>query len=248
METVTFLMLSCAVFGASLLQAATGIGYGVIAGPILLVALNGSEAIQISTIHNLAIALLLFPFVRTSVNTRLLRLLIIGSACGILAGFYIQSNFDVWVLKIASAVMVSFVAWTLARDMRSANLTRKSHGAKEATLVGLIAGIMGGMLAMPGPVAATWMSVRGYPKQEVRATILVFFILAYGSNVVLYAMTSGFSEGVGKLSMALSVPLILGVATGSAISKFVSEAVFRRILLSVLAATIVMLLMDWLLR
>ncbi|MGJ8617283.1 MAG: sulfite exporter TauE/SafE family protein [Sulfitobacter sp.] len=248
MEIVTFLMLSCAVFGASLLQAATGIGYGVIAGPILLVALNGSEAIQISTVHNLAIAIMMFPFIRTSVNVRLLLLLILGSICGILVGFFIQKNFDVWVLKAGSAVMVGFVAWTLARDLRRANLTRKSHGPNEATLIGLIAGIMGGMLAMPGPLAATWMSVRGYPKQEVRATILAFFIFAYGSNVALYAATSGFSDHAGKLTMTLAVPLILGVVAGNAISKFVSEAMFRRVLLAILTATIVVLLMDWLLK
>ena len=107
---------------------------------------------------------------------------------------------------------------------------------------------MGGMLAMPGPLAATWMSVRGYPKQEVRATILAFFIFAYGSNVVLYSSTSGFSGGVGKLSLTLAAPLILGVVAGNSISKHVSEAVFRRILLAVLTATIAMLLVDWLRR
>lgn len=59
MDIQTLLMLSCTVFGASLLQAAAGIGYGVIAGPILLIVLNGSEAFEISTLHNLIIAIVL---------------------------------------------------------------------------------------------------------------------------------------------------------------------------------------------
>ena len=111
----TLLMLSCAVFGASLLQAATGIGYGVIAGPILLVVLNGSEAFEVSTLHNLIIAIVLFPVVRNMVNTNLLRILIVGGTLGILTGFLFQNLFSVWVLKVFSAVMVSLDDAVLAR-------------------------------------------------------------------------------------------------------------------------------------
>ncbi len=56
-----FLVLNVAVFGASALQSATGIGFGVIAGPVLLVALNDGSAIQISIVLNLLIAAFLAP-------------------------------------------------------------------------------------------------------------------------------------------------------------------------------------------
>ena len=46
-------VLMVAVFGASALQSATGIGFGVIAGPILLILLNDGSAIQISIVLNL---------------------------------------------------------------------------------------------------------------------------------------------------------------------------------------------------
>ncbi|MCH8244510.1 hypothetical protein IIB97_01325 [Patescibacteria group bacterium] len=56
-----FLILSIAIFAAATLQSATGIGFGVIAGPVLLVVLNDSAAIQVSIILNLLIAMLLAP-------------------------------------------------------------------------------------------------------------------------------------------------------------------------------------------
>ncbi len=56
-----FLILNVAVFGAAALQSATGIGFGVIAGPVLLIALNSGSAIQISIILNLLIASILAP-------------------------------------------------------------------------------------------------------------------------------------------------------------------------------------------
>ncbi len=55
------LVLGIAVFGASALQSATGIGFGIIAGPALLIVLNDGSAIQVSVMLNLLIALLLAP-------------------------------------------------------------------------------------------------------------------------------------------------------------------------------------------
>ena len=64
----------------------------MIAGPILLVVLNGNEAFQISTVHNFLIALMLTPFVFRGSDRFALRCLLIGSAFGIPAGFIIQGT------------------------------------------------------------------------------------------------------------------------------------------------------------
>lgn len=56
-----YLFMAIAVFGASALQSATGIGFGVIAGPVLLIVLNSRAAIQISIGLSLMIAAVLVP-------------------------------------------------------------------------------------------------------------------------------------------------------------------------------------------
>ena len=78
MDASLLSLLYIAVFGAALLQAATGIGYGVIAGPIFLVVLNGVEAFQISAIHNILIAVLVAPFVFKNFSGSVLRPLLFG--------------------------------------------------------------------------------------------------------------------------------------------------------------------------
>ena len=246
MEPTQLLPLACAVFGASMLQAATGIGYGVIVGPIFLVALNGSEAIQISTIHNFLIALLLVPALRRDIDFRVLKLLAIGSIGGIVFGFVLQFAFDVVALKLTAAAMVAFVAGTLALDMRRVRGAAEAvgHSVPEAVTVGAFSGVMGGMLAMPGPLAATWMSVRGLDKKLVRATVLAFFIFAYGANIMFYAVTTSFQIETLRLSGLLVPPLVIGIAVGSVVSRRLSEIVFRRILLVVLLSTIAVLLLS----
>ncbi len=242
----TFWLLVPAVFGASLLQAATGIGYGVIAGPVFLVVLNGSEAFQISTVHNFLIALMLAPFVYRGTDRFALKFLLIGSAAGIPAGFVVQAVVGVVILKLVSAAAVFFVAAALVADMlRSKRADGQLRvGGGEAVTVGAVAGAMGGMLAMPGPLASTWMSIRGWKKSEIRATILTFFLFAYGAGFVLHGLFSEISRQTVELSLFLAPAVVVGILAGNRIATWLSETVFRGILLAVLLATVASLLVS----
>lgn len=246
MGTGAIFLLAAAVFGASVLQAATGIGYGVIAGPVFLIILNGSEAFQISAAHNFLIAAMLTPYVFRRLDPSALKFLIAGAIMGIPLGFVVQLVVSVAVLKSVSIVAVGFVAITLVINMR--NGTKKSgHGKPtdaETTIVGVAAGIMGGMLAMPGPLAATWMSIRGWNKQSVRATVLSFFVFAYGSTLVLYALFSDVTAKTVWLTLYLSPAVIGGIVVGNRIARLVSERTFRQLLLVVLIATVASLLVS----
>jgi uncharacterized membrane protein YfcA len=246
MDPALLAFLTCAVFGAAMLQSATGIGYGVIAGPVLLVVLNGPEAIQISTLHNFLIGLFLVPVLRARVQVRVLGLLCLGALAGIAIGFTLLSALSVTALKLIAAGMVLFVTLTLLADMmRRREMTGGGQYARGETLaVGALSGVMGGMLAMPGPLAATWMSVRGFDMGSVRATILAFFIFAYGVNILSYVTLTGFDPQTLKLASVLTIPLAVGVLVGGLLAKRLSERVFRYLLLGVLAATILGILLS----
>ena len=247
MDVPMLILLGSAVFGASCLQSATGIGSGVIAGPIFLVILNGIEAFQISTIHNFCIALILLPMFWGQINRKLLCWLVVGSFGGIPFGFYLQTTVDIVLLKIAASLMVGFVTVALILDIRKATplsgITKKTPF--ENIGVGSLSGLMGGMLAMPGPLAATWMSIRGVSKSEVRATVLAFFLFAYGANIMLYASAIGVSADVLSLSLWLLPPLVLGIVAGNGLSNWYSEQTFRYMLLLILILTMVLLVADW---
>ena len=246
MDASLLSLLYIAVFGAALLQAATGIGYGVIAGPIFLVVLNGVEAFQISAIHNILIAVLVAPFVFKNFSGSVMRPLLFGSLIGIPVGFALQLFVGLLVLKCLSAVAVGFVALNLAKSMRTgkASEARSNPSASETGLIGGVSGVMGGMLAMPGPIVASWMSVRGFSKQEIRATILTFAIFVYGSTVLLHALYSGVAAETLRLSLISLPGVIAGVVAGSFVSRYLSETVFQRILLVVLIATVASLLVS----
>jgi uncharacterized membrane protein YfcA len=89
------------------------------------------------------------------------------------------------------------------------------------------------------------MSIKGVPKSEVRANVLVFFLFAYGSNIMLYASATGVSTGALCLSFWMLGPLVVGIYAGSKLSGLISEQVFRYALLLVLTLTMFLLVADW---
>lgn len=247
MDAPTLTLLLGTIFVASSLQAATGVGYGVIAGPIFLIIFNSSAALQLSVIHNLAIAVLLFPFLRAHVERALLWHLILGGALGLMVGFALQLVISTWVLKVIALIMVAFVTLALLRDIVR---TRKGRSTPLPTQleklgIGTAAGFMGGIVAMPGPVISTWMSACGWRKQEVRATVLAFFIFAYGAVLILYAALQDIETSTLVLSLKLLPVVGLGLIVGTRAARYLSEDSYRKILLGVLALTMLLSVSDW---
>ncbi len=238
-----FLILSLAIFSAAALQAATGIGFGVIAGPVLLVVLNDNSAIQVSIVLNLLIALSLAPSLRRQADWQLLRALIGGVAIGSPLGLLVFLLLNIGMLKAfaATAVLFTLIAVIKGRPVAASSGTPES-GRFQKISIGTIAGIMGGSLAMPGPVPAAWMSAKGYRKETVRATILLMFVFAYTVALLLQFSLAGINGNTIWICIEYSPATIAGVLFGGFVSKRISERVFRHLLIAVLTATVVVLL------
>ena len=240
MSIETFLIIGLIVFCASFLQSAIGVGYGVIAGPIFLVIFNSNEALQLSSLHNLAIAIFLTPFICRDVNRQILKNLIIGGLLGILIGFIIQILVSINFLKIAATFVIFFVTVFFFHNIskNSYENFKKLPTVLETKFMGIIAGIMGGMLAIPGPIAAAWMSFKGFSKKETRASIIIFFVFIYGAIVGLYIVLTGISANILYLSLKLSPFILIGLFVGTFLSKIISEKIFQFILFSILILTL----------
>jgi uncharacterized membrane protein YfcA len=236
------LILSIAVFGASVLQSATGIGFGVVAGPLLLIVLNDSAAIQVSVALNLLIAVILAPSLWRIADRKLLRSLLIGLAVGSPIGLVMFLYADIAWLKIFAGVVVLFTLVLLLRGNRADAVSASAGvGQVEKVGVGFVAGIMGGVLAMPGPVPAAWMSAKGYDKDTIRATILVMFVVAYSFALVLQLSLAEVSANTLRLTAVLVPATVAGVFVGKVLSQRISEATFRSLITIVLTLTVVLL-------
>ena len=239
------IILHAAVFGASFLQAAAGIGFGVIAGPIILIVMGDGAAIQVSILLSFLNAAVLAPGVFRAADRALLKWLLAGSLIGAPLGAAIFKAIDVSALKVMAAAAVTFMA-VLASGWRPAGSRRPGTPAIALTGggAGVLSGAMNAALAMPGPVVAALMSSRRSGKDATRATILILFVCTYPVAFAFQLLVVGQSDAALSLSLLLVPATLVGVITGRWASGMISERQFRRIIVLVLVATAIALLIS----
>ena len=235
----TLWILHGAVLGAALLQAATGIGFGVIAGPIILLAMNSGAAVQVTILLSLLIAVVLVPSLLRNTDRAILRRLLIGGALGMPLGIAVFLLVSLAVLRLLAGLSVLFMAI-------SASGLFAGRGSPESApkdyLTGVLSGAMCTSLAMPGPVPAAWMSARSLPKATIRATTLALFVFSYVAAFAFQAGLAGVEKETWWLTASLVPATLIGVFLGRLAVNWISEVTFRRLITVILAATAVTLL------
>ncbi|MGY8935344.1 MAG: TSUP family transporter [Alphaproteobacteria bacterium] len=236
------LFLSGATVLAATLQTATGIGFGLIAGPFVLMAIQGRDAIEVTALLSLLITLVLAPKLQPDVNRRDLMNLTIGCAVGLPAGLLIYLYADVFYLKLGAAMMILVVLGMMFFPICAAAGRTGKFERSGGVLAGVAAGVLGTCLAMPGPVAAGFLVRQGRGKIVVRATMLTFFIFALGAALALQVIVDGLPVRVMEVSAVLAPACIVGLVIGNYLVTRVSEKAFQRLLQVVLAGTVLSLL------
>ena len=237
------LALHLAVFAAALLQAATGIGFGIIAGPIILMVMNSASAIQVSILLSLLIALVLAPSLYGRADKPLLARLLLGAMAGLPLGIFVYLQVGVDLLKLLAGLAVLSMAMITMGLVKFGGSGHAPSDSRVADLlVGVVSGAMCSSLAMPGPVVAARMMALEAPKETVRATILVMFGFSYLAAFAAQALMVGISSDGLTLSASLAPATLVGVLVGRYCGAWISERGFRWILSIVLTATAVGLL------
>jgi len=228
------------VFAASSLQAITGIGFGVIAGPSLLVAMGSSSAIQVSIVLSFLIATILCPDTLQKVNWTLLKPLLFGVAIGTPLGALAYLGLSIGMLKAGAAVIV-FAMTLIAAGFLANNPIFTRDSPKRRTLVGVVCGTLNTMLAMPGPPVAAFATAIRMDKEALRATTLVTFLFAYPIALSFHAWFAGLSNALNSVAIPLTLPTLLGTLTGVAISKKLDERWFKWLTVTLLSMSVLKL-------
>jgi len=215
-----------AVFFASMLQTITGIGFGVIAGPVLIVTMASTGAIQASILLSFLIAVLLAPSTIPRVNRQLLKPLLIGVCIGTPLGAVAFLALSLAVLKLCAAVIVGFMTLIASGLLaRYPIFERDTHSRRIG--VGGISGILNAALAMPGPPVAAYATAIRSDKSTIQATTLVTFLLAYPIAFTFQALFVGVSGEAIKITGQLCLPTVIGVLTGYFAGRVIPDRISK---------------------
>jgi uncharacterized protein len=108
---------------------------------------------------------------------------------------------------------------------------------------GLTAGVLAGAYNIPGPPLVVYASLRGWPRDEFRATLQTFFALN-GLAVVAGHLALGHFDGTTWQLVLLTLPaLVAGNLAGVALDRYIDASRFQLIVKLLILLTGLALLM-----
>jgi uncharacterized membrane protein YfcA len=237
------LVVVLASFAGALVKSVTGMGYPVIAVPLISLVLGIEEAVVIVALPNFGANAFLWWEARDAQReTRDLRVLVAFGVVGAVVGTIALVNVPEAPLLIALAGMIVVFVVVFVRHPELEIDDRTAR--RGAPIVGTLVGLAQGAVGVSGPVVATW--IHGYrlvPRAYVRSVTLIFGVTGLAQIAVL--LTQGaFSGDLLAASAIAAVPVVVATPLGLRLRKALAGPAFEKVVLVVLSASAVSLLVD----
>lgn len=228
------------VLGASLLGAfvksVTGMGYPLLAVPVIALVLGVEDAVVIVAAPNLAANVVLCIAARDGRDeARDLPVLIGWGFAGAVVGTIALVRVPDEPLLIAlAATIVTFVVTSLRAPHLHLEPVMTARWSKP---VGLAAGLMQGAVGVSGPVVATWL--HGYRLRKEAYVFSVTAIFGVTGAVQLALLVAAGELTARRLGVSLLafLPVLAMVPLGSALRARLSGPAFSRAVLAVLVVS-----------
>ena len=224
-------------------KGATGSGLPQIAIPVMAVFLGVEHAVVVMAIPGVvANGLLVWTHRAEFRHTRDLPVMLATGVVGAAVGTVLLKSLDGRVLSACLAVViVGYIVLALTRPgfTLPVRVTRIASPP-----VGLAAGGLQGATGISGPLLTTYLHGFGLPPRAyVFALSSLFFVWAVVQAVTLVAVDLYTWPRLAGSLLAL-VPILLVVPLGSRAARKLSRETFQRIVLVLLAASVVSLVHD----
>lgn len=243
MTTGQLLVVVLASLAGATVKSVTGMGYPVLAVPLIAMVLGVEDAVVLVALPNLGANAYLWwesRDVRSQTRDlpRLVGFGVVGAVIGTLALVRLPEEPLLVVLALTIAVFV--VNFTVRPDVAidAATATRWSP------VVGTVVGMLQGAVGVSGPVVATW--VHGYrlaPKVFVH-TVTTIFGITGAVQIVMLGLQGQFNRDRLVAAAFAAVPVAVVTPLGVRLRERLAGRTFDRVVLMVLLLSAASLLLD----
>lgn len=152
---------------------------------------------------------------------------------GTLFGSYLLLSFEVGILKLAFACVILLSLFLLVLKVNEHDIIIPDE--RQNGVFGFITGIMAGLFTVNGIPATIYLLFHQYPKEKYMATLVTFLLISDVILVSVYLYSGLFTlEGL-LFSLQLLVLVLVGFGAGSILRNYVSQSLFKSIVIMVLA-------------
>ncbi len=217
---------------ASVAQGLTGFGFTLIVLPFFLLVMDVRDAVVISSLLGMVNVALTAMRVWRGVPWPTVLRLLLGSFGGMPFGLAVLLLTPQEALRIGVGLSAVVMAGALARGLRI-----RARGTASELAVGVVSGVLRTSTGMSGPPVVLYLQGRGYPPEEFRAALVVFFLIGGIASIGAFLGADVISGNALVLAAAALPAVFAGNWGGDRLLRLVDVALFRRLVLLLLAAT-----------
>lgn len=236
MSTTELIVVGVASALAMLAKSATGLGYPLIAIPILAPLIGIETAVAVVTLPNAMANLLVGWRTRQARSeTRDVFVLTATSAIGAVAGtFVLVSTPERPLLIVLAAAVLLFVV----RSLWYGDVSVSPEAARRASpAVGLVSGVMQGAVGVSGPIIGSWLYAYRLPRDAYIFSLSVLFLVAGLAQITSLASIGAYDSDRLVAAAVGFGPVLAVLPAGEYLRARLSGSQFDRVVLALLAAS-----------
>jgi uncharacterized membrane protein YfcA len=233
-------MIAVGAIVAGFVQGLSGFAFSLVATSIWAWTIEPRLAAACAIFGGLSGQIMSAFSVRRGFDLNTLLPYLIGAAVGTPIGIALLPMFDVHVFKAVLGTML--VVWCPLM-LFARHLPRIRGGGRTADgAAGLLGGVCGGIGGFTGVVPTLWCTLRGMEKDKQRSIIQNFNMAALAFTMAGYVATGTINSSMLPMFAVVLVAMSIPALLGARVYIGISEASFRKIVLTLLTASGVALL------
>lgn len=241
MDPLILALVGAFVFLGAATQRITGMGFALVASPLLVLTLGPHDGVQLSQSLSLATAVMVMAQTWRLIEWRTASILFITALVGLVPGYWVVMNLRAPVLQVlVGTVMMVAILLPLVTDR--AHIFMGDLGLVGA---GALSGFMNFTAGVAGPPVVLYKNANDWKHAAFVATCQVYFLTI---NVVSLTVKGFPQQGWPTWAVVLSC-LAVGMVVGNALNKKVSHKAARRLVTAVAllgsAATVIKGITTW---
>lgn len=218
---------------ASFVNNLSGMGAGMLAVPCMLLFLSVQLAVPLSCILGTVLSVGLFFQYRKEFQFKNIIPLLVGSFPGAFLGTYILTVFSSHAIEILMAVLlISYVVWNFLQKQEEKE--EKDNLIIVGIICGFLAGFFGTTTSFAGPPIGIFVLYAGWKKQKALAAMGGAFILINTVSCLSHYFAGLYTKELLTYVYVGAPACILGIFLAAPVIKYISQKMFRKILLAII--------------
>lgn len=239
---VAILLVVAGAFLSGFVTGLAGFGVGLTALGFWLHVMEPIVAGPLVAICSVIGQLRSIVHVRREVSISRVAPFVVGGVIGLPMGVYLLSHISGQDLKLALGTFL--VAYSIFGLTVKLGPVFARAGWLGDGSIGTGGGILGGIAGLSGPLATIWCGLRGWTKDQQRATYQPYNLIILTLAVAAYASQGFLTREVGVLTLICAPASLIGVQLGLMAYKRVDENGFCKIVLILLLASGISLVVN----